>query len=149
MAARVKTLRRTPWVKPAGNLYLEVTVPVQVRSELNRRDHWTAIRSTKHARFVEQHRAVVACCHGLSDVFAVFRWQLGVGCEVVVTLTKLGGQRLDSGNLGAAFKQVQDTVARLLQVDDGHAGIRWEYEQSPGGEVGVRISFDVQWGEGA
>jgi len=67
-----------------------------------------------------------------------------LGMPVTVTLTKLGGQALDTDNLSAAMKYVRDAVACKLGFDDGpKSPLRWRYGQEPGGPHGVRIALTV------
>ena len=124
MAARLPSLRRTKWIQPTWSITF--TVPVQVVSEANARCHWAA----RKRRFDDQAYAVRMCWPGCN--------QRG---PMVVTLTKLGGKKLDTDNLAGSMKAIRDQIAALLGIDDGDDRLTWQYGQSPGGEVGVRVEI--------
>lgn len=46
---------------------------------------------------------------------------------------------MDSDGCVGSFKAIRDGIADALGIDDGSERIRWNYEQCPGGEVGVEI----------
>lgn len=63
---------------------------------------------------------------------------------VLVRLTRFGPQPLDSDNLAASFKAVQDCVADLMKCDDGDtAKIRFEYAQQIDSEYAVTIQVEA------
>lgn len=68
-------------------------------------------------------------------------WHRGEALRV--TFTRLGSRRLDAGNLPSSLKSVEDVVAAGLFADDGDPKWMARYEQSPGGEVGVRVEISV------
>ena len=137
MALRVEKARR--WAAPRGSVSFTVTAPVRVVSEMNVRGHWSA----RKRRFHEQQEAVAACLANLRGAEATAAYLLQTGGTARVTLTRLGGQRLDGDNLASAFKAVRDCVARRLGVDDGDPAVEWEYAQEPGGPEGIRITVEV------
>lgn len=66
------------------------------------------------------------------------------GRTVRITLTRIGGNKMDAANVVAALKYVQDAVADLLGVDDGKECLDWEYGQAPGRRKhGVRIQLEL------
>ena len=122
LAARPATVVRSAH-SSAGSWRLTVRVPgLSVVSEANRRGHWTA--RAKRAKCQRSGRAGRA------------RRVPGAGPSVTVTLTRIGGRRMDDDNLAGAFKAARDAVASWLGVDDGDAAaVRWVYRQRPGGKV--------------
>lgn len=60
----------------------------------------------------------------------------------VITLTRLGGKRLDSDNLARSMKAVQDAVAEWLGIDDGDERIEWKYEARPDWVMGCEIKIE-------
>jgi hypothetical protein len=129
---------RRPVSVLGGLLPYPLVVPVwgvKTVSESNARVHW----AVRHRRFKEQRQQVASALMPYGDVLQ------RVGNEVaqhdgriVVTLTRLGRGRLDTGNDGPALKAVQDEVAKWLGVDDGCRRIAWRYEQRKG-EDGVIV----------
>lgn len=110
-------------------------IPVEVRSESNLREHW----SVRMTRAQEQKSAVFACVRS----YDVVRWRDLLPVRGIrITFTRLGGRKMDRSNLPVAFKAIEDALAKVMQVDDGHANWLPHYEQSPGGPVGVRISIE-------
>lgn len=118
-----------PW------LTVSLTVPVVVRGTLNSREHWAA----RHRR-VKGERATVRRWLDLFERTA----PLVLRRRVRITLTRLGGGKLDSDNLVSAFKGARDEIAAWLGLDDADPGFQWVYAQEPGRRAGaVRITFDV------
>jgi hypothetical protein len=114
---------------------LTVTLPLVVRSAQNLREHW-AVR----AKRVKAERAAVWAALGTS-------WAFPAGLldgPLAVTLTRLGGRKLDShDNLRSAFKAAVDEVALWLGCDDGDPRVTWGYAQRPGGKRGVEIRIET------
>lgn len=107
-----------------------LTLPLVVVSEANQREFWRK----RHARNKAQQGRVA-----IEWLIAFGSSRPNAPCRV--QFTKLGGQKLDSGNLEGAFKHVQDAVARILGIDDGSDLITWTYDQQPGGEKGIRVEI--------
>lgn len=89
------------------------TIPVRVVSEANRREHWR----TRHRRQKEQETATLAVLTQFKLEPYERRFTFADGATI--TLTKVGGGKLDSDNLAGAFKKVRDTIARWMAIDDG------------------------------
>jgi hypothetical protein len=105
-----------------------VTVYALVRtvSEMNRRDHW----AERNRRKWDQATGVAAA---FGPVLPLVRL---VPPPYLVTMTRLGGRMLDDDNLAGALKAVQDSVARILDVDDGDRdAVRWVRGQLVGKEL--------------
>ncbi len=140
---RPKQRKPTAFVQPsyANGVW---TIPVRVVSESNQRCHWTK----KRKRRSEQGNAVFLSMF-LSPMARQMRDAAKQGKTICITFTKLGGKRLDVSNLPTAFKAVEDEVARLLGIDDGHEHWHPVFEQEPGGKVGIRIRIESIEGVGA
>jgi len=109
-----------------------ITVPIQVRSEANCREHWAKKMRRKHEQQAELNAAFI---------FSPYMMDGSGTMPVVVTLTHIGA-KMDDDNLANAFKGVRDWIAATaLGIDDGDSRVTWRYEQrrdNPGG-VEVRI----------
>ena len=89
-------------------------------------------------------RLAVSRCFGpnLRALAGIAEWYHARN-PIRVVLTRLGGHKLDKGNLPAALKAVEDAVALILGADDGDD--RWlvEFAQEPGKTGhGVRIELE-------
>jgi hypothetical protein len=105
-----------------------VTVYALVRtvSELNARGHWAKRERRKH----DQATGVAIA---FTPVLPLVRL---IPPPYLVTMTRLGGRMLDDDNLAGALKAVQDSVARILDVDDGDRdAVRWVRGQLVGKEL--------------
>jgi hypothetical protein len=104
---------------------LSCTIPIRTVSVLNVREHWT-----KRARRTKEHRTLTHAMlrsHGkASDVYRS-SWPL----RFAITLTRMGGRKLDDDNLRAALKACRDGVADWLGIDDGDERLTWVYRQEP------------------
>jgi hypothetical protein len=79
--------------------------------------------------------------HVLKLVPFAVAWHRGNALRIV--FTRLGGRRLDRGNLATSLKAVEDMIEGALLACDGDP--RWlsSYEQCPGGPVGVRVEIEI------
>ncbi len=113
-------------------VHAEVTLPLVLVSEANRRDHYR----TKGRRVKEQRE------HTRLVLNAALRARpTGVR---TVTLVRLGPRAIrDDDNLVSACKAVRDGVADYLRVDDGDKRISWRYYQEPAHAHGVRVVLDA------
>lgn len=110
---------------------------LETKSEPNERCHW----AVRHRRFRKQAEAVLAALwEHRTRLSAIGREIADHNARVEVTFTRHGKGTLDDDNIRPAFKGIRDELARLLEVDDGHAGIKWEYAQRRG-EPAVTISI--------
>ncbi len=119
---------------PSCSWLVVLTVPgLVVQSEPNERCHW-AVRAN---RFKAQEHAVglAFSCANIPTGPAFAR------CEV--TLTRLGGRRLDDDNLAGAFKAVRDRLAKWLGVDDADPRVAWHYSQRSGVK-GIEIRVEAR-----
>ena len=107
-------------------------IPLHTVSETNQSEHW----GTRHKRKKKQ----------TNDACLITQAAIGAhGPLLTITLTRIAPTRLDQGNLGAAFKGVQDGIARALRIDDGSRAVRWVYEQEARGakEYSVLVSIEA------
>lgn len=124
---------------PSARLLLDVTLPIRTVSEANQRAPWAVTK-----RKAEQRKAVGTRLRA---------WQasgmggapLSLEVPVDVQLTRIAPCRLDSDNLGSAFKAVRDEIAKWLGVDDKKEDlVRWLPPAQCKGkprEYGVRIEI--------
>lgn len=119
-----------------GSATLTATVPLRIRSAANLREHW-AVR----AKRVKQER--------MAATLAVRAAWRASGASLVypipVRLVRIVGPRgrtLDGDNLQSAMKAVRDSVADVLDVDDGNPHqATWEYSEERGKDWGVRVEI--------
>lgn len=101
---------------------LGFTIPIQLVSEANTREHWAKKARRARAQRAAALMAVRAHANGRK-----------LTAPFVVTLTRISPRGLDDDNLARAFKAVRDGVAEALNVDDGdERRIRWAYRQERG-----------------
>ena len=63
--------------------------------------------------------------------------------EAVVTLTACIRRELDSDNLQGSLKNLRDSIAATIGMDDGSSEIRWEYGQiATRGTEGVIVKIE-------
>ena len=100
-------------------------------NETNAREHW-AVR----AKRAKSQRMVVKSALGPRPNWA--------SPPLRIVLTRLGRCRMDTGNLGASCKHVQDGVADWLGVDDGSPLLDWHYRQlvDHAGGYGVLVRIE-------
>lgn len=112
-------------------------VGVETKNETNQRV-WRAKHRRAGAAWNAVRRAVTRLdwLQPLADHYA------DGGCLRVV-LTRLGGRKLDRSNIPAATKGVEDAVAFMLGCNDGDMRWRAEWDQEPGGPVGVRVEVSA------
>lgn len=114
---------------------ITLLVPVRVVNPLNGRQSWRTV----HARG-EREKYVTAAMF----VQAAHRGLEFPALPIVVTLTRIGKQQMDSDAVPASLKHARDSVAKWYGVDDRDGGkIEWRYGQEYGRalEYGVRIEI--------
>lgn len=107
---------------------------LRIRSEPNIRQHWAA----KHPRKKSQELIVREAFHHARPFF----FKTG---PLAVRFHRIGGKRMDVGNLGAAFKFIEDELFRAIGRDDGEQEIKITYTQEPArvrGYFGIQMSID-------
>lgn len=113
-------------------LYLEL--PIKTVSEMNRRDHWSAVHKRKAGQRYETSIEWKKAVHGQ---------KVALPCRVV--LTRIAPKVLDSDNLASALKAVRDEVANQLGVDDSTLSLaQFECRQKVVGRREYRVLIDVQ-----
>src|SRR5688572_19002076 len=107
---------------------------------MNKREHWTKRRH----RFDEQHRCVYY------SWVSQAKWPPRLDPwprPFLVTLTRIGPRVLDDDNLASGFKQVRDSIAGILGIDDGSAEIRFLYKQERGKAREYAVRVEIEMGE--
>lgn len=99
---------------------VQVTLPLKVLNESNRRDHWAP-----RARRTKQARETVGLVVGAH----LRATGPGLRLPVVVTLTRIAPRNLDSDGVVSSMKACRDGVADALGVDDGDERVEWRYSQ--------------------
>lgn len=128
-----KPLLPSVFVPPATWL-----VGLETVSEANTRSKWGSV-----GRVMAQRRAVTKTMAPGWSVWGPIGDAYRAGRPISVRLTRLGGRRLDTGNLWRALKAVEDSVALMLGADDGSPLWRCEVEQEQNERIGVRITLGV------
>lgn len=107
-----------------------ITVPLETRSELNRRDHWAA----RHGRTKEANELIF-------DTLALLALPPDLEHHhALVTMTRVGGSHLDDDNRSGALKGVRDAVARWMGLrSDDHPHVRWRTAERAGTELAVTV----------
>ena len=112
---------------------LEFEIPVATKSESNMREHW----APKAKRAKLQRSTAAMFSRQWTERLPPKPW--------LITLTRFGVRRLDTGNLSGSLKHAQDGLCDAIGIDDGDEAHYWRYRQEkrlkrdgdPG--VGVRI----------
>lgn len=124
--------------EPTGGGWLVITIPAIVRSEANESAwHRKMIRKLSAKEAV---RTTLGPRHGLLTRYAEAYHS---GKALRVKFVKLGGRRLDRGNLAVSLKAIEDAVEGALLANDGSPLWLSSYEQEPGGLIGVRVEIEV------
>jgi hypothetical protein len=96
------------------------TIPVKVVSLTNAHEHW---RSRQKRAKKERAETWVAFYH------ATGRRTRPVTGPTLVTMTRVGKNKMDSDNLQGALKHVRDELAVCLGVDDRDPIVIWKCQQ--------------------
>ena len=111
------------------------SIPIAMKPQANMSEHW-AVKATR----TRNERAIARIYYNNH----IFTKPPETG-PIEITLKRLGNRRFDSGNLGHAFKAIQDGIADAMGINDGNQRLRWKYEQEqvPKGqeEIIVLIEF--------
>jgi crossover junction endodeoxyribonuclease RusA len=109
---------------------IEVTLPVRIESEANKRCHWAVKR---------KRTAVLRQAGYLAARLA----NTGAWTSYTVTLTRIAPRKLDGDNLQSGCKAFRDGVADFLGIDDGSDRLTWRYAQERGKpkEYAVRLEI--------
>lgn len=127
----------TPSVSIVGES-LVAMIPAVTRSGANEL-RW----AKKMMRNLSVKRAVRETLGPHHDKLSRFALAYHAGRALRITFVRLGGRRLDAGNVAMSLKSVEDVLEGALLANDGDARWRAEYCQEPGGSVGVRITIEL------
>ena len=126
-------------------MMLEYEIEVETKSETNQRCHW----AVKAKRAKEQRK--------IGEMWTEQWLDYGKPNEGLppkpwrITLTRIGRRRLDTGNVPAAMKAVQDGICDALQIDDGDEAHEWCYKQQTRkpseGACGVGVKIETIGGK--
>lgn len=116
-----------------------ILVAVETKAEVNHRA-WRA----KNRRAGEAWRRVREAIGANIGALELFARHYAAGGVLRLRFVRMGGRRLDNSNVPSATKGVEDAVAYLLNANDGDRR-RWkpEFDQEPGGLVGVRVTVEL------
>jgi hypothetical protein len=129
-----------------------IRLPIQIVSAANSREHWggRAARARNEQRLVRWAVGpqVAALRQAVMRVRGEGKPSRRQGQEPLpfrlhVALTRIGSQKMDTDNLGVAFKAIRDAVAGCVHLDDGDEAIRWDYAQRSDGKGIVAIEIAV------
>jgi hypothetical protein len=118
-----------PTIDPCGPGAVQVFIPLCLKSEANRRDHWAVKRKRTSG-----HREAVA--------LMLNRFQVPP-LPLLVTLTRYGPKRFDDDNNTRSMKSIRDETARFCGVDDGDDYIKFICEQRACCQYGVLIRIET------
>ena len=118
---------------PSAAHVIVVTLPLQIVSVANLREHWRA----RHKRS-KLHRET-------AEMLMRRHPRPRTDAQITITLTRTGAGRMDSDNLAGGFKAVQDGVADWLGIDDGSPQLKWVYEQIVDRKAKPSATVAVQW----
>lgn len=123
-------------VEPSFTKPATWVIPLEMVSEINQRE-WRKRSSRTQAARLAVSRALGHQLWAVVPYSSLYH----SGCPILVTLTRLGGRRLDAANLPTALKAAEDAVAMMLGASDGSPLWHSEFLQEPGGDVGVKIQL--------
>lgn len=67
----------------------------------------------------------------------------GGGSKLRIAIIAHRHRLIDSGNLVASFKAVQDAIAAWFRVDDYDSRVKWEYSQiRTAGQEGLSVKIE-------
>ena len=121
------------------NGMISVVLPLKTVSEANKHTHWR----DRQKRAKGQHQ--FTCLLMGPPIRAAGIVPGEFKDHLVITLTRLSPQQLDSDNLAGSTKFVQDGVAEALGVDDRDPRLTWVYKQEKCKEYGVRVDIERKW----
>ncbi len=118
---------------------LEFLVQYRAANESNQRDWRARSRRTKDARAAWLEALVRA---------GMLTWLPPAPMPpLTVTLTRLGGRKMDDDGNVSSLKGLRDHAARWLGLDDGDDRLTWRYGWEPGPLCGVRVRIESVGGK--
>lgn len=127
-----------PAVARIGDVFTAV-LPVVTASEANKSEHWRH----RSKRTNNAWRVVSRTLGPHLDSLAPLALHYHSGGKLRIRFVRLGGRRLDRGNVPNSLKATEDALAFMLGASDGNH-LQWlaEYDQIPGGASGVRVEME-------
>lgn len=132
----------SPLVEPTfrgSTLFPVWELPIRTKSEINHREWRKRSKRTDEAWRVVSRYISPQMWYLVRFIDDYHRSSKPIG----VRFTRLGGRKLDRGNLPTALKATEDALAFIMGADDGDNRWQSEFEQEPGGPVGVRIELFI------
>ena len=120
-------------VRPKGRPAFECLYDVETRNEANQRIHH-AVKAKRTQAVRDATLEAVSLALAQGEV-------LPPRGPWYVRLTRRSPSKLDKDGTIRALKAVQDTVAAVLEVDDGDERYEWDYAQEKGKPLGCRIQI--------
>ena len=107
-------------------------LPIRTQSETNAHEHWRV-----KAKRTKEHRVAASIfIRQWAEDLPPKPWRL--------TLCRIAPRRLDTGNLAASMKAVQDGLCDAIGINDGDEAHAWRYTQRRGEpkEYAVKITIE-------
>lgn len=124
-------------VKASHGFKLSIVLPVETPSTGNGREWRERDKAVK-----AQRQAVRTFFRNHPLLLMPFLSQAG---SVAITITRMGGRELDArDNLPMSLKAIVDEIHAWFGVDDKTGTLKIEYQQQPGGLVGVQIEMEIR-----
>ena len=113
---------------------IKYTINVRTISEANARGHWVKNFKLHH------DQKLLALCNTVDALgkLVIGDALIGDGAKITITMTRVGGNKMDSDNLAASCKYIRDGIADALAPGlppgraDGLERFTWKYEQRKG-----------------
>ncbi len=107
---------------------------VKLKTPTNRREHW----SIGGRRSREERGLARLLCAQLGPKV---RDELRAAPRLKVKFVRVGGHRMDTTNIVAACKAIQDGLCDWLEIPDSSDWYEWQWPTQEKGEASVRIEL--------
>ncbi len=109
-------------------------IPIKLPSLSNVRWHWRKIDNIKRKQKGQTALAMRIAMLGVP---------LPIKLPLVITMTRIGRQKLDDDNLASACKYVRDAIAATIGTDDGSPLYTWRCEQRTGANLEYGVDVEI------